>query len=353
MREAAAGERRFTQMQSPKEHLRSAQRRPARRGSAAIAFHFGRYLAVSAILATTLITPLLCAQTLAPRAYVITPVDSNALTVSTTLYHGGVLFDNAVPIADASGTISLNVATVYHSLSFFGRSANVTLGLPYAVASFQALVVSQQLNTYRSGLGDGVFRFSINLMGGPAMKLSQFTKWRQKRLLGASLLVQAPTGQYDPRLLINIGNSRWAFRPELGYSERHGKWLFDAYGATWFFTTTPEFFSHNSFVPRAQERTQKPIFVMEGHLSYDFKPRLWVSLDGNLWYGGRTSLNGIENRGTLQRNSRVGATAAIPIARRQSLKFSYDRGALVRFGGNYQAVVVAWQYAWVGRLWPK
>jgi len=312
-----------------------------------------RPLPILAILAIAFMSPRVCAQTLAPRAYLVTPVDSNAITITTSFYRGNILFDNSVPIADASGTILLTVPTFYHALSFFGRSANITVGLPYAVASFKARVVNQQLDTYRSGLGDGVIRFSVNLIGGPAMKLPQFIKWKQKRLLGASFLVQMPTGQYDPRLLINIGNSRWAFRPELGYSERHGNWLMDVYGAVWFFTTTPEFFSHNNFVAGTQERTQKPIGVVEGHLSRDFKPRLWVSLDGNFWYGGRTSLNGVENHATLQRNSRVGATVAVPVSKHQSLKLSYDRGALIRFGGNYQAVIVGWQYGWIGKLWPK
>ncbi len=310
-----------------------------------------RLLKIAALWLLT--APLLFSQTLAPRAYVIAPEDTNALTLTTNLYRGDVLFDNSVPIEDAQGTISLTVPTFYHSLNFFGRSANLTVGLPYAVANFRALVVDQQVDTYRSGLGDGAVRFSVNLMGGPAMKLPEFKKWKQKRLLGASIVVQAPTGQYDSRLLINIGNSRWVFHPELGYSERHGNWLVDVYGGVIFFTKTPEFFSHNNFFPGTRERTQEPVEVVEGHLSYDFKPRLWVSLDGNFWYGGRTSLNGVENRASLQKNSRVGATAAIPITLHQSIKFSYDRGAVIRFGGKYQAVAVAWQYGWIGGLWPK
>lgn len=296
---------------------------------------------------------LLGAQTLAPRAYMITPLESNAFTLTTNLYHGGILFDDSSPLTDASGNISITIPTYYRSLSFFGRSANVTVGLPYAVASLQALVVDQRQKTYRSGLGDGAIRFSVNLIGGPAMKLPEFIKWKQKRLLGASIVVQVPTGQYDPHLLINIGNSRWAFRPELGYSERLGKWLVDVYGGVWFFTRNPEFFSHNSFVSGTQSRTQEPIEVVEGHLSYDFKPRLWLSLDGNFWYGGRSSINGVQNPDTLQRNSRIGTTTAIPITQHQSLKFSYDRGASIRFGGNYQAVQVAWQYGWIGGWLPK
>jgi hypothetical protein len=52
---------------------------------------------------------------------------------------------------------------------------------------------------------------------------------------------------------------------------------------------------------------------------------------------------------TLQRNSRVGVTASIPVTRHQSIKLSYNNGAYIRYGGNYQNISVAWQYSWLGR----
>lgn len=303
-----------------------------------------------AILWLTLLlplTPALYGQSLAPRAYLITPVGSNAITITSNFYTGGILFDGTAPITEAHGRVSIILPTYYRALDFFGRSANVTVGLSYAVGSFTALVINRDQHAYRSGLGDGVLRFAVNLKGGPAMKLPQFLSWKQKTLLGASLLVQCPTGQYDSTKLINVGNNRWAFKPELGYSERWGKWILDAYGAVWFFTANPQFFSHNTFFPGTQRQTQEPIAVAEVHLSHDFKRGIWVSADGNFWRGGRTSLNGVQNANTLQRNSRVGATAAFRVSKHQSLKVSYARGAYIRFGGDYQAVSLAWQYAWI------
>jgi hypothetical protein len=76
-----------------------------------------------------------------------------------------------------------------------------------------------------------------------------------------------------------------------------------------------------------------------------------VSLDGNFWYGGKTSVNGVENAVTLQKNSRVGITASLPLTRHQSLKVSYAQGAYVRFGGDYRIFSAAWQYSWIDR--PK
>ncbi len=126
--------------------------------------------------------------------------------------------------------------------------------------------------------------------------------------LGVSLPVPAPTGQYDPTKLVNIGINRWAFKPEFGYSERWGKWVLDGYAGCWLFTTNPDCFSQNQYYPGTRSQSQEPIGAFEGHLSYDFKPRMWASLDANFWFGGITSVNGVPNPATLQRNSRVGAT---------------------------------------------
>jgi hypothetical protein len=307
-------------------------------------------LVLSAVMA---ISPLLLlrAQDLSPRAYVITPLHSNAIIVTWSFYDGSVLFDGSGPVTGAKGTYYVPIFSYYHSFNFFGRSANITASLPYAVGNFQGTVLGAEKQLYRSGLLDSSFRFSVNLKGGPAMPLQKFEKWQQRILLGASLKVVVPTGQYDPTKLINWGANRWGFKPEFGYSERWVHWLLDGYMGVWFYTTNPEFFSRNAFFPGTRSQSEEPVGSFEGHLSYSVKPRLWFSLDGNYWFGGTTSLNRLENPLTADRNSRIGGTASIPVTKHQSLKFSYSNGAYIRYGGNYQRVSVAWQYSWLGR--PK
>ncbi len=91
--------------------------------------------------------------------------------------------------------------------------------------------------------------------------------------------------------------------------------------------------------------------AFEGLLSYDFKPRLRVVQDANFWHGGETSLCGTANPVTVQKDSRIGVTAAIPITKHQTLKISYNNGAYINYGGNYQNISVGWQYSSIG--WPK
>ena len=284
------------------------------------------------------------AQDLAPRAYVITPAHSNAITLTWGFYDGGLNLSGAIPVS-TSGTYNVPVFSYYHSLSFFGRSANITASLPYGVGNFEAAALGRQKSAYLSGLFDLGFRFSVNIKGGPAMRLGEFSKWKQKTILGVSLRVIAPTGQYSPTHLLNWGINRWAFKPEFGYSRRWSNWVFDGYAGVWFYTTN----SADFHIPHPAPQTEEPVGSFEGHLSRDFGRGTWVSLDGNFWWGGVTTLDSIRNPETRQTSSRVGGTAAFRVSKHQSIKISYSGGAYVRFGGNYQNVSLAWQYSWLGR----
>lgn len=286
------------------------------------------------------------AQDLSPRAYTITPLHSNAMNLSYNFYSGAIDF-NVAAITDATGTYHVPSFSYYHAFSFFGRSANVTAGMAYGIGNFQGTILGTQQAAYRSGLTDTVVRLSVNLKGGPAMELPQFVKWKQKVLLGVSLRVSAPTGQYSANKLINWGSNRWGFKPEFGYSQRfRDKWVLDGYAGVWFSTSNPALIAY----PNPPEpQTLSPIGSFEGHISRDIKPRLWLSLDSNFWYGGTATEGGVTNPKTKQINSRLGATCSFPITKHTSVKASYSGGTYVSYGGNFQTVSVGWQYSWLGR----
>jgi hypothetical protein len=282
------------------------------------------------------------AQDLVPRAYVITPADSNVLVVNYSRLEGGVQFNGAVPITGAEASINVPLVSYYHSFDLLGRSANFSVAQPYGFGEFRGTVADVPKSADRSGFLDTYARVAVNLIGGPAMEPAEFAKWHQSVLLGASLEIVAPTGQYDPTKVVNWGNNRWGFKPEIGYSQRWGQWVLDAYGGVWFFTANPDYH------PGTRTLTEATVGEVEAHLSYDFKQRLWVSLDANYWWGGETSLNGVANLATDQKNSRVGITASVPITAHQSIKLSFSDGAYTTYGGNYHNITLAWQYFWLG-----
>ncbi len=188
----------------------------------------------------------------------------------------------------------------------------------------------------------------MNLRGGRAMSVPEFIKYRERTVIGASLTVIVPTGQYDPARLINPGAHRVGFKPELGLTRRLGRWAWDGYGGLWVFTENSSFFPGNSV------RKQNMITSLEFHLGYYLRPRAWVSFDSNFWVGGNTVVNGVENQDRA-RNSRLGGTISMPLSRHNSLKFSASTGAIVRVGGNFttyygRVAVLLADKAEVGRL---
>ena len=69
------------------------------------------------------------------------------------------------------------------------------------------------------------------------------------------------------------------------------------------------------------------------------------ALDGIYFTGGHTTLNGVKSDNE-QRNTPAGFTLALPIDRRNSLKFSASTGISTRTGSEFSAAGIAWQYRW-------
>jgi len=101
---------------------------------------------VSTIAVTLCSLQLLSAQDLAPRAYNLTPLHANAVTVTYGFYDGALLFNGVVPISNAKGKYNVPVLSYYHSFKMFGHFANITASLPYAVGHFNG-----DFEKYRKG----------------------------------------------------------------------------------------------------------------------------------------------------------------------------------------------------------
>jgi hypothetical protein len=255
---------------------------------------------------------------------------------------GEILLDPTIAIKDLNARFQVPVLSFYRSFAFLSRSANIAVALPYGYGHFEGSVVGAATRVSRSGLADSRVRLAVNLHGGPAMRLAEFAKHRERTVIGASMTMVIPTGQYDPARLINVGTNRWAFKPEVGLSQRWGPWAVDGYAGLWIFTANPKFF------PGTVNREQNRIGSFEFHLGYYVRPRMWVSFDSNFWSGGNTVLNGIPNDDRA-RNSRMGGTVSVPITRHHSLKLSVSQGAVVRAGGDFTNITAGWQYSWLDK----
>ena len=87
------------------------------------------------------------------------------------------------------------------------------------------------------------------------MKLRDYAKAPRKAIVGTSLTVTAPTGEYDNSKLINLGTNRWGFKPEVGVAVPKGRWDIDAYLGVWLFTDNDDFFPGGRL--RSQDKSSR------------------------------------------------------------------------------------------------
>ena len=165
---------------------------------------------------------------------------------------------------------------------------------------------------------------------------------QQDLIVGVSLQVSVPTGQYDPSKLVNIGTNRWSFKPEVGVSKAVGPWTLEFSAAVTLYTDNTDFLGGNT-------RSQDPVYSMRGHAIYGFPSGIWASLDATYFTGGRTTINGARGN-DLQQNWRVGGTLAFPVDARNSIKLYASSGVSARTGNDFDLAGIAWQYRWGGGL---
>jgi hypothetical protein len=282
------------------------------------------------------------AQDIEPRAYSNAPVGVNFLIAGYGYTRGGLAFDTSLPITDVNLRTSSAVVAYARVLDFWGKSGKFDAIVPYTWLSGTADYAGEPLQRVVDGFGDPRFRLSVNLYGAPALTLKEFADYRQDLIVGASLQVSVPWGQYDPSRVVNLGTNRWWFKPEIGVSKAVGPWTLELTAAATIFTENRDFYGGGT-------RAQDPLYSVQAHLIYGFRSGIWASLDGTYFAGGRTTSNGILNN-DLQQNWRVGGTLAFPVDVRNSIKLYASSGVSARTGNSFDLVGVAWQYRWGGGL---
>jgi hypothetical protein len=282
------------------------------------------------------------AQGLEPRAYSNTPVGLNFLIGAYGYSSGDVATDATVPVEDFEIKAHTVAAAYVRTLDVLGLSGKFDVIVPHAWVSARAKVSGQDRERDVSGPGDPRFRLSVNLYGAPALSLSEFADYRQDTIIGVSLQVSAPLGQYDADKLVNIGTNRWSFKPELGISKAFGPAVLELSSGVTFFTDNTDFFGGHT-------REQDPIYSVQGHLIYNFPFGIWAALDATYYAGGRSTVDG-EKNDDRQENGRVGLTVTLPVDRHNSVKLHASHGVFARIGSSFTTFGVAWQVRWGGGL---
>jgi hypothetical protein len=293
-----------------------------------------RYLLASATLA--LLALPAAAQELSPRAYWPAPKGTKLFFSGYVYSWGDVVTDPSLPVVGVDSRLNTVVAGYLQTLKLWGRTSNVLVEVPYTWGTTEGTLEGQPARRDLGGFGDLGVTLSVNLLGAPSMTPPEFQELRKnpRQILGVSLKVVAPTGDYDPDKLLNVGTNRWAVKAEFGCAYPiTAKWILELELGGWYIWDNDEFLGTT--------REQAPIGALEIHLIRRIKPGFWVSADFNHYAGGRTTVGG-ELRADLQRNTRLGATLAYPLASRHVFKANLSTGVATASGGDFNMILLTY-----------
>lgn len=289
--------------------------------------HFGRGHTVVempmrllwSLLLTLVVIPTSVAQELEPRRWSHLPLDSNFLGAGYAYTEGDIAFDPVLRIDDATMRVGTWALRYIRTLELFARSARVDVGLGYQEGRWSGLLDGVPASVTRSGLMDSVVRFAVNLYGAPPLKGREYAAYRasiqDETIVGAALAVHLPTGEYMDDKLINLGSNRYTIRPQLGVVRQLHQWTMELTGDVWFFTDNDSFYNGN-------ELKQDPLYTIQGHVDYRFRPGLWASAGVGYGSGARSSINGV-SKDDRRENFAWALSAGYPISRRLGIKLSY------------------------------
>ena len=283
-------------------------------------------------------TTILNTQTLEPKLYANIPIGLNVLLLGYGHSQGAIPESQAIGLEEPNLNINSTFFAFARTFDFFGQNGKFDLIMPYSTLEGTALEFGNPVSRNVRGLADTRARVSFTLFGAPALLPSEFASYTPDTVAGVSLQVTMPTGQYDASKLINIGTNRWALKPGIGISKTISDYTFE-------FSADAEFFSTNDDFFGGMKRKQEPIYSTQVHVLYTFRSAMWLSM-GATYYSGGEYFNDNVGTGEELGNSRLGATFALPLNKNHSLKFYGNKGINTRYGSDFDAIGIAWQYIW-------
>ena len=284
-----------------------------------------------------LLGPCVSAQSLEPRAYTNVPVGETFIALGAIRSDGDVSPVPSSPLQDVEMTLDTGILAMAHTFAIAGKAAKIDGIAGRVCYEGSASLNGEFVEDRRCENTDPWVRLNWNFYGAPAMGLKDFVGWTPGLVVGASLQASIPVGSYTNKQIINAGANRWMLRPGIGMSYAIGGWHFDLSASIRFFEDNDDFY-------KGIDLEQKRLYQVQSHLVYYFPKGRWLSLDGNYYWGGETTKNGVR-AGDRTKNSRWGLTFSTPLNPHHSIKLYASTGVTnPRTGGDFDNYGIAWQY---------
>jgi hypothetical protein len=280
------------------------------------------------------------AQDLEPRLLSAMPISGNILVATYSHSGGNILVDNALPVEDLTANLNNFVFAYVRSFKLFNKLTKIDAVIPYSLGKYEALLNDEPVTVHRNGFADSQIRISMILLGVTPLKLQDYFKHERKKFrLGINFRVKVPIGAYNSDYALNVGTNRWTFQTGIGGSYMlNKKFVFEAHLNSWLFTKNTDYYNGN-------KTQQKPLFGLQFHAAYIFKPGVWFAISVGKTTGGKLEINDIL-QDIAQKNSRVGAAFAYKLNKHSGLKLAYSSGFTTRTGADFNSIIFGYNYVW-------
>jgi hypothetical protein len=281
----------------------------------------------------------LYAQDVEPRRWSTLPLHTKIIGAGYGFTTGEVFFDPFLQVENSTVQMNSLLATYIHPFKIGTKLARLDVKVPFGIVHYEGLLNGEPATLNRNGFLDPSLRFSINLLGPPALNIKELQKYYVEHpvytTLGVSMGVTLPFGQYFDEKLINLGQNRFVFRPQLGLLHNWGLWSYELTGSVYVFTNNNNFYDGGL-------RKQDPIFALQTHLIKRFPSRFWGSASLALGHGGESVINNIPKNDT--RTDFIGAlSVGFPLTKFQNVKVVYlHTEALTDIGANTNSFIFGW-----------
>jgi hypothetical protein len=260
------------------------------------------------------------AQDDGPRVYQLAPEGLQTLTAFLVNKRGNEGPDPGQTSPGSQTRTDILVLRYARTFGWGGRQVT-----PFAILPAGRLKVTQGVGAggESSGLGDAQLGATVGLLGAPALGAQDYAAFRPT--LSMSLLgrVFYPTGDYSDARPVNLGANRFSYQLGLPTTVLFGQSYRDARLTALEVLPTVTFYSPNRQPFGAETRSQSPLFSLEAHLTHNLSRRVWLSADLLYRDGGESRTDGVDNGDPVHGWS-AGASAAVPVAGRTSLIFTYE-----------------------------
>jgi hypothetical protein len=180
-----------------------------------------------------------------------------------------------------------------------------------------------------SGYADPSMQMVVNLFGTPPFKANfDLLNYEPTWTLDAAVMLGVPIGEYDDDKLVNLGLNRWFGRIAFPLKYHFGVFTrgymksFELTPSVWLFNENDDFMG--------QKLKNDPMWQLEAHLTHDFTPSFFGSLDLLYRSGFQSEVNGVEVGDELDIGN-LGLTLSYQVTDNLSIRTGFSSNV---FGDN-------------------